>query len=140
MKNFKFRIHENNYIVKIISHEEDIIDLEVNGTSYSVKMKEGMMTKPKTPTMVLAKSRKPIEPFKVNPSSGKTKIVAPIPGIILSIDVKVGDTIKVGDRLLVLEAMKMENNITSEQSGVVSAVNVKVGQQVLQSELMIELA
>jgi biotin carboxyl carrier protein len=46
----------------------------------------------------------------------------------------------VGDRLLVLEAMKMENNITSEQAGTVSAVNVKVGQQVLQSELMIELA
>ena len=140
MKNFKFRIHENNYIVKIISHEEDIIELEVNGTSYSVKMKEGMVTTPKTPTMVLAKSRKPIEPFKVNPGSAKTKIVAPIPGIILSIDVKVGNTIKVGDRLLVLEAMKMENNITSEQSGVVSAVTVKVGQQVLQSELMIELA
>lgn len=139
MKNFRFRIHENNYNVKIISHEEDIIELEVNGTSYSVKMKEGMVTKPKTPTMVLAKTRKPIEPFKVNPGSAKTKIVAPIPGIILSIDVKVGDTIKVGDRLLVLEAMKMENNITSEQSGVVSAVNVKVGQQVLQSELMIEL-
>ncbi len=140
MKNFRFRIHENNYNVKIISHEEDIIELEVNGTSYSVKMKEGMVTKPKTPTMVLAKARKPIEPFKVNPGSAKTKIVAPIPGIILSIDVKVGDTVKVGDRLLVLEAMKMENNITSEQSGVVSAVNVKVGQQVLQSELMIELA
>jgi len=140
MKNFRFRIHENNYNVKIISHEEDIIELEVNGTSYSVKMQEGMVTKPKTPTMVLAKTRKPIEPFKVNPGSAKTKIVAPIPGIILSIDVKVGDTIKVGDRLLVLEAMKMENNITSEQSGVVSAVNVKVGQQVLQSELMIELA
>lgn len=139
MKNFKFRIHENNYIVKIISHEEDIIDLEVNGTSYSVKMKDGGI-KPKTPTLVLAKSRKPTEPFKVNPSAAKTKILAPIPGIILSIDVKVGDTIKVGDRLLVLEAMKMENNITSEKAGVVSAVNVKAGQQVLQSELLIELA
>lgn len=139
MKNFKFRIHENNYIVKIISQEDDIIELEVNGTFYSVKMKEGM-AKTKTPTMVLAKSRKPIEPIKVNPVSAKTKILAPIPGIILSIDIKIGDTIKVGDRLLVLEAMKMENNITSEKSGVVSAVNVKVGQQVLQSELMIELA
>ncbi|MDO9594554.1 MAG: biotin/lipoyl-containing protein [Lutibacter sp.] len=138
MKNFKFRIHENNYIVKIISHEEDIIELEVNGTSYSVKMKEGNVI-PKTPTMVLAKSRKPIEPFKVNPGSGKTKILAPIPGVIMSIDIKVGDTIKVGDRLLVLEAMKMENNITSEQSGTVSAIHVKAGQQVLQSELMVEL-
>ena len=139
MKNFKFRIHENNYNVKIISHEEDIIELEVNGTSYSVKMKEGI-AKPKTPTLVLSKSRTAIDPLKILPGAAKTKIIAPIPGIILSIDVKVGDTIKVGDRLLVLEAMKMENNITSEQAGTVSAVNVKVGQQVLQSELMIELA
>ncbi len=52
---------------------------------------------------------------------------------------KVGDTIKVGDLVLVLEAMKMENSITSEKSGVVSAIHVAVGQQVLQSEVMIEL-
>ena len=51
----------------------------------------------------------------------------------------VGDVIKIGDRLLVLEAMKMENNIASEKSGTVTAVHIKVGQQVLQNELMIEL-
>ena len=139
MKNFRFRIHENNYNVKIISHEEDIIELEVNGTSYSIKMKEGNVI-PKTPTLVLSKARKPAVPLQFNPGTVKSKILSPIPGIILSIDVKVGDTIKIGDRLLVLEAMKMENNITSEQAGTVSAVHVKVGQQVLQSELMIELA
>ena len=69
-----------------------------------------------------------------------TKIVAPIPGVIISIDIKVGDVVKVGDRILVLEAMKMENNITSEKTGTVSAIHVKTGQQVLQNELMIELA
>ncbi|PKP12556.1 MAG: acetyl-CoA carboxylase biotin carboxyl carrier protein subunit [Bacteroidetes bacterium HGW-Bacteroidetes-3] len=139
MKNFRFRIHENNYNVKIVSHEEDVIELEVNGTSYSVKMKDEIK-KTKTPTLILSKSKRPSEPLKVNPSAGKTKISAPIPGIILSIDVKIGDEIKVGDRLLVLEAMKMENNITSEKTGTVSAIHVKIGQQVLQSELMIELA
>jgi len=139
MKNFKFRIHENIYNVKIVSHEEDIIELEVNGTSYSVRMKDEIK-KTKTPTLVRSASKRPTEPIKVNPSSSKTKIVAPIPGVILSIDVKVGDTIKVGDRLLVLEAMKMENNITSEKAGTVSAIQIKVGQQVLQSEVMIELA
>lgn len=139
MKNFRFRIHENNYNVKIVSHEEDVIELEVNGTSYSVKMKDEIK-KTKTPTLILSKSKRPAEPLKVNPSAGKTKITAPIPGIILSIDIKVGDEIKIGDRLLVLEAMKMENNITSEKAGTVSAIHVKIGQQVLQSELMIELA
>ena len=138
MKNFEFNIQNNSYHVKILSHEGNDIALEVNGTTYSVKMKEEIK-KTKTPTLVRAASKRPAEPLKVNPSSSKTKIVAPIPGVVLSIDIKVGDTIKVGDRLLVLEAMKMENNITSEKAGTVTAVNVSVGQQVLQNEIMIEL-
>ena len=93
----------------------------------------------KTPTLVRKPSSTAIEPLKVNPNAGKSKIVAPIPGVVLSINVYLGDVIKVGDPLLVLEAMKMENSITSEKSGKVTAINVKVGQQVLQSEVMIEL-
>ena len=138
MKNFTFRINENNYGVKIVSHENNIIDLEVNGTTYSVKMKEEGKSL-KTPTLVRKPSSTAIEPLKVNPNAGKSKIVAPIPGVVLSINVNLGDVIKVGDPLLVLEAMKMENSITSEKSGKVTAINVKVGQQVLQSEVMIEL-
>ena len=139
MKNFTFKINENSYSVKIVSHESNTIDLEVNGTSYSVKMKEEIKTL-KTPTLVRKPSRaEAVEPVKVNPSSSKTKIIAPIPGNILSIHVNVGDKIKTNDLLLVLEAMKMENSIVSEYSGVVSAIHVKVGQQVLQGELMIEL-
>jgi biotin carboxyl carrier protein len=138
MKNFKFKIRDNNYNVKILSHEGSKIELEVNGTSYSVNMKEEIK-KTKTPTLVRAASKRPTEPLKVNPSSSKTKIVAPIPGVVLSLDVKVGDEIKVGDRLLVLEAMKMENNIVSEKSGTITVVNVSVGKQVLQNEIMIEL-
>lgn len=140
MKNFTFKINENSYGVKIVSQENNTIQLEVNGTKYSVKMKEEIKTS-KTPTLVRRPSKAtPVEPVKVNPSSsGKSKISAPIPGVILSLNVKVGDTIKENDQLLVLEAMKMENNIVSEKSGVVTAVNVAVGQQVLQGEVMIEL-
>ncbi len=138
MKNFKFRIHDNNYNVKIVSQEGNEIDLEVNGTSYTVKMKEEIK-KTKTPTLVRSASKRPAEPLKVNPSSSKTKIVAPIPGTVLSIDVKVGDTLKVGDRMLVLEAMKMENNIVCEKAGTITSLNISVGQQVLQDEVMIEL-
>lgn len=138
MKNFTFKINENNYGVKIVSHEDNIIELEVNGTSYSVKMKEEIKTK-KTPTLVRKPSSLPVEPIKVHTNAAKEKIIAPIPGVILSLHVNVGDTIKAGDVLLVLEAMKMENSITAEKSGKISAINVKVGQQVLQSDVMIEL-
>lgn len=138
MKNFTFRINENNYGVKILSHESNTIELEVNGTSYSVKMKEEIK-KVKTPTLVRKPANATIEPVKINPVSSRAKIIAPIPGTILSINVKVGDTVKENDLLLVLEAMKMENSIASEKSGVVTAINVAVGQQVLQGEVMIEL-
>lgn len=140
MKNFTFRINHNNYAVRIVSQENNTIDLEVNGTSYSVKMKEEIATR-KTPTLVRRPSKAAsVEPVKVNPASasGKSKVSAPIPGVIMSLNVKVGDTVKENDLLLVLEAMKMENSIVAEKSGVISAVNVTVGQQVLQGEAMIE--
>lgn len=138
MKSYKFKINENGYTVNIKSHEDNIINLEVNGTTYDVVMKQEIK-KTKTPTLVRAASKRPSEPLKVNPTSSITKIVAPIPGVVMSIDVKVGDTLKVGDRMLVLEAMKMENNIVCEKAGVIKALNITVGQQVLQDEVMIEI-
>lgn len=138
MKSFKFKIHDNNYKVNVLSQEGNTIELEVNGTQYSVKLNEEVKTS-KTPTLIRSASKRPVEPLKVNPSSQRTKILAPIPGTILLVDVKVGDTVKVGDRLVQLEAMKMENNITSEKSGIIRAVHVIKDQKVLQNELMIEL-
>ncbi len=138
MKNYKFKINENGYTVNIKSHEGNIIDLEVNGTAYEVIMKEEIK-KTKTPTLVRAASQRPAEPLKVNPSSSISQILAPIPGVVLSIDVAVGDTLKIGDRMLVLEAMKMENNIVCEKAGTITAMKVVVGQQVLQNEVMIEI-
>lgn len=138
MKNFTFRINENNYGVKVLSHENNTIELEVNGTSYSVKMKEEIK-KIKTPTLIRKPANTVMEPVKINPVSSGSKITAPIPGVILSLNVKVGDTIKENDLVLVLEAMKMENSIVSEKSGVVSAIHISIGQQVLQGDVMIEL-
>ncbi|MFD1014739.1 biotin/lipoyl-containing protein [Winogradskyella rapida] len=138
MKSYKFKVNENGYTVNIKSHEDNIINLEVNGTPYEVVMKADVKTT-KTPTLVRSASKQPAVPLKVNPKSAKTRIVAPIPGVILSLNVKVGDVIKENDLLLVLEAMKMENNIVAEKSGTVTAIKVEVGQQVLQDALMIEL-
>ena len=138
MKSYKFKVNENGYTVNIKSHEDNIINLEVNGTSYEVIMKADVKTT-KTPTLVRSASKQPAVPLKVNSPSTTTKIVAPIPGVILSLNVKVGDVIKENDLLLVLEAMKMENNIVAEKSGTVTAIQVAVGQQVLQDAVMIEL-
>ena len=138
MKSFKFKIHDNNYRVNFISHQGNVIDLEVNGTKYAVHL-ENEVKKSKTPTLVRSASKRPVEPLKVSPSAKKMKVLAPIPGVVLEVDVKVGDTVKKGDRLLLLEAMKMENNIVAEKDGTISAVHVSKDQKVLENELMIEL-
>jgi biotin carboxyl carrier protein len=138
MKTFKFKIHDNNYRVNLISHNNNTIDLEVNGTNYSVTL-DTEVKKSKTPTLVRSASKRPIEPLKVSPAAKKTKILAPIPGVILEVDVKVGDAVKKGDRLVQLEAMKMENNIVAEKEGTVIAVHVAKDQKVLEKELMIEM-
>ncbi len=142
MKNFTFKINENNYSVKIVSQENNTIDLEVNGTKYSVKMKENISTS-KTPTLVRRPAKETHQqPVKVSPnvpSASSNSVTAPLPGVVLSLHVKPGDTVKEGDLLLVLEAMKMENNIVAEASGVVKTVAVTAGQQVLQGTVMVEL-
>ncbi len=66
-------------------------------------------------------------------------ITAPIPGLISEVVIKVGDTVAAGDRLLILEAMKMENEISAPQAGTVSAVHVAPGQVVEQGSLLVEL-
>ncbi|WP_178985368.1 biotin/lipoyl-containing protein [Winogradskyella helgolandensis] len=138
MKTYKFKVNENGYTVNVKSHEDNIINLEVNGTSYDVIMSTEIK-KTKTPTLVRSASKQPAAPLQTTPKSQKTNIVAPIPGVILSLNVKVGDTIKENDLLLVLEAMKMENNIVAEKAGVVASIKVVVGQQVLQDAILIEL-
>jgi biotin carboxyl carrier protein len=67
-------------------------------------------------------------------------ICSPLPGVIKEINVKVGDTVKVGDKLLTLEAMKMENAINSDKAGVITVINVHVGSAVLEGHVLIELS
>lgn len=69
--------------------------------------------------------------------AGEEKVTAPIAGTILSVKVKAGDKVKLGDALLVLEAMKMENNIPSPRDGVVKEVHVSEGKTVKFGDLLL---
>ena len=66
-------------------------------------------------------------------------IKSPLPGVILEVNVKEGDTVKVGTKLLMLEAMKMENNINADKDGVIKSIKVKAGVSVLEGEVLIEI-
>ena len=66
-------------------------------------------------------------------------IKAPLPGTIIQVLVKAGDKVAIGDKLLTMEAMKMENNVIAEKDGIVRVVNVKPGDTVMQNDILVEI-
>ncbi|MBN1250778.1 MAG: acetyl-CoA carboxylase biotin carboxyl carrier protein subunit [Bacteroidales bacterium] len=141
MKQYKFTIRGHKYDVEIQSLEDNIAEIEVNGTNYLVEInKEIKQTK--TPKLVRASIPEPTRKeskIEKNISNKAFKIYAPLPGSIFKIIVKEGDTVNIGDNLLILEAMKMENNVLSEKAGKIQSIKVKEGDSVLQNDLLIEI-
>lgn len=73
------------------------------------------------------------------PAAGAKTVTAPLPGTVTKITVKVGDSVNAGDTVLMMEAMKMENNITAEFAGKVKAILVDAGAQVQSGQALVEL-
>jgi glutaconyl-CoA/methylmalonyl-CoA decarboxylase subunit gamma len=141
MKNYKFKIGGNNYEVDILTAEGSTIQLEVNGTPYTVELEKQVKTT-KTPVLVRSSVPQPTRSeskIKKNISSSATPVRSPLPGIILNVFVKEGDEVKVGQNLVTMEAMKMENQVLAEKEGKVTAVNVKTGDSVLQNDTLLEI-
>ncbi|MCX6251827.1 MAG: biotin/lipoyl-binding protein [Bacteroidetes bacterium] len=142
MKKFKFTIHGNPYEVEILGFEENIAKVEVNGTVYDVEIQKDLKLA-KTPTLVRQEVPQPTrKETKIPRNITKTTnivIKAPLPGTIISILVKTGDKVTMGQKLLTMEAMKMENNVLSEKDGIVRNVNVKPGDTVMQNDVLVEI-
>lgn len=140
MKKFEFTIKGQKYEVLIKDFEENIGHLEVNGTTYEVEVHKEVKQATKTPRLVRQPvATKPGEGRISKKDSAAKPVKAPLPGSIFKINVAVGDTVKRGDVLLIMEAMKMENNIMSEKNGVVKALKVNVGDAVLQDDVLLEI-
>ncbi len=138
MKKFEFSISGNKYEVEIKDVEDNIAKIEVNGTLYAVEIHREVK-KPKTPKLVRSEVRvKPGEGNIVKSTSGGHVVKAPLPGNIFKMLVKEGDTVKKGDVLLIMEAMKMENNVMAEKDGTIKSIKVKVGDNVLQNDTLLE--
>ena len=139
MKRFQFTISGNNYEVEVKKFENGKARIEVNGTCYNVELNKQEQTS-KTPILVRSKVKNPAGSHKIKKSKSTAfKIVAPLPGNIIQLLVKVGDEVKRDDQLLVYEAMKMENKLLSEKDGVIKSINVAPGDSVLQDEVLMEL-
>ena len=139
MKQYKYKINGNLYNVTVNDPEENIVNVEVNGTPYKVELDKPIkaVATPKPITRPAAAPRTDSgAPVVQRPASGgtgkKDGVKSPLPGVILDIKVKEGDTVKKGQTIIILEAMKMENNINANKDGKISEIKVKQGDSVLE--------
>ena len=153
MKEYKYKINGNEYSVAIIDLEGDKAAVEVNGVSYQVDiLTEGYTAPapypaakpaaapapaPAAAPAAPAPAPQPIAPAApaaepAAPAGKGTAVQSPLPGVILDIKVAVGDQVKAGQTVAILEAMKMENNINAECDGVITAIKVSKGDNILE--------
>ncbi len=134
MKEYKYKINGNEYAVTIGDIKDNVASVTVNGEEYKVEMEKA--AKPAA-AKAEAPAAKPAAPKAAAPASnGKVDvnkaIKAPLPGVVNEICVNVGDTVKKGDTVVILEAMKMANNLAAEKDGTVTAVLVAAGESVME--------
>ena len=142
MKEYNLKINGTEYTVNIKSIEDNIASLTVNGSPYEVEV-HGVATRPtkvvskgvQTPTM---QSDEPVvKPVSVSGSAHPLK--SPLPGVLLDVMAREGDTVKAGQTLMVLEAMKMENNIEADRDGVIESIRVRKGDSVLEGDVLLTI-
>lgn len=138
MNKFKFTIRGNDYEVEIGKIEDNVAIIEVNGTTYEVEIHREVKQS-KTPTLVRKVVPEQTKQVEKKDRGSTLPIVAPLPGTIMEIYVKSGDIVRKGDKLLTMEAMKMENNVLAEKDGVIEKINVHAGNNVLQGDVLVEM-
>lgn len=143
MKEYKYKINGNIYKVAVGDIDNGIAQVEVNGTPYKVELEKKESVKvvsaPRPSAAPRTQSGEKVITKPTASASGAHQVKAPLPGVVVSISVKVGDTVKAADTVLMLEAMKMENAIHAGRDGKVASINVNNGDSVLEGSVLITL-
>ena len=143
MKEYKYRINGNLYSVKIGDIDNNLAQVEVNGVPYKIQLE-----KTEKPVTIVTAPRPSAAPrtesgakviAKPQVAAGGIQVKAPLPGVVMQVPVKVGDTVKASDTVVVLEAMKMENAIHAGNDGKVASIAVTPGDSVLEGAVLITL-
>lgn len=148
MKSFKFKINGTDYSVDINEVEGQEIKLDVNGTPYTVtvdkeiKQKKAPKIATTRPAPRVSAAQGEVQRSAPAPAAGGAgnKVVTPLPGTILDVFVNVGDKVTAGQRVVLLEAMKMENNIEADVAGTVTEVKVRKGDSVLEGDVLVVIS
>ena len=155
MAKYQYTVKGVDYEVEIQDIEGNIANVTVNGIPFEVEMKQPVKagkqkvklanaaTESATNTAntgtASAPEDKPAEKAAA-PATGGKPVVAPLPGTINDIKVKVGDKVNVGDTVVILEAMKMQNNIEAESAGTIASINVNKGDAVMEGDTLVTIA
>ncbi len=149
MKQYKYKINGAQYDVTIDSIVGRIAKVEVNGIPFEVEMQGSSLVEEDLPTQVAdtapaadpaatAPTAAPTAAPAAGPGAG-TPVKAPLPGVVVKVPVTAGQAVKKGETVVVLEAMKMENNITAEADGTVTGICVAPGDSVMEGTTLVTI-
>jgi len=150
MSRYNLTINGNIYDVEVTGFTGAAASVTVNGNPYQVQLSGGAVTSAvpvapaaapaaPAPAQPAAAAPAPAQPAPAAPAApeGGEVVAAPMPGLVLSVMVKEGDTVSEGDTIIVIEAMKMENEIKAHVSGTVTKVNVAPGTEISVNDVMV---
>ena len=137
-KGFNFTIGGQKYETTVKEIEPNVAEVVVNGTSFIVEFQKNESKKVKAARVAAPTAAPTAAPAAAKPA-GAAVVKSPLPGSIVKVMVKPGDSIKKGDTLLTMESMKMENVVASEYTGTVKNVLVQAGQNVMQDDKLVEI-
>ena len=143
MSNYKFKISGKEYNVTIGEIENKIAKVNVNGTDYEVELENQPVAAPAAAPVAAAPAAQAAPAAaapEAKPAGPGVKVTSPLPGVIIEVSVKEGQAVKAGQKVAVIEAMKMENEIAATQDGTVTAIHVAKGDSVLEGADVVTIA
>ena len=148
MSKFQYTVQGVDYDVEIEDVEGNVAKVTVNGIPFEVETKQPIKAAPKAkvkveaPKPVAAAPAQPAPQPAAQPAAAAgagTKVTAPLPGTITEVCVTVGQQVKEGQTVVILEAMKMQNNIEAETTGTITSIMVKQGDTVMEGSVLVTM-
>ena len=145
MAQYKFKINGGEYEVTVNGIENNVADVQVNGTQYKVEIENAPKASPAAPVaagapvQAAAPAAAPAAEPQASAGAGET-VTSPLPGVIIEVSVTVGQAVKAGQKVAVLEAMKMENEIQAPKDGKITAIHVSKGDSILEGANIVTIA
>ena len=141
MKEYKFKIGGKEYNVTVNPKEGKLFDVTVNGATYEVESENAPVAAPAPqPAAAPVQAAPAAAAPAAKPAGAGEKVASPLPGVIIEISVKEGQQVKQGQKLVILEAMKMENEVVSPKAGTVAQVVVAKGAVVETGSALVVIA